>query len=71
MEQEGTPNILLDTLQDVEPVHELLLHTWRSLPGETLEAEQGRLRERLLDIGGRLVAITEIMEESNEHTVSA
>ena len=71
MEPEGTPNILLDTLQDVEPVHELLLHTWRCLPDETLEAEQGRLRERLLDIGGRLVAITGVMEENNEHTISA
>lgn len=57
---------------EIEPtlVSEHLAEIYSKLPGATLEAEEARIRGELADLGGKLVAITEIRETSNEHTIS-
>jgi hypothetical protein len=53
---------LREVLSGVTPVDEHLVGIWRSIPDETLAEEQARLRERFLDIGSRLLSISEVRE---------
>jgi len=49
-------------LEQIQPVGDYLAESFSKLPDATLAEEQGRLRERFLDIGGRLIAISEARE---------
>jgi len=63
----------MDTLPELPiefpPIADHLAEIWQGLPDATLEEEQGRLTERFLDIGSKLLAITQMREQS-EPTVS-
>lgn len=69
MEAEETPSILVEALQDMPPVPESLVNIWRGLGSATIEAEEGRLRERFLDLASRLVAINQLKGKENELTL--
>lgn len=60
MEAEEVPNVLSDLMLEVQPAPDSLAHIYRGLGAATLEAEEGRLRERFLDIAGRLATISEV-----------
>jgi hypothetical protein len=53
------------------PVNDHLAGIYRQLPGDTLAAEETRIREVLGDLAGKLIAIEQARETSNEHTVFA
>ena len=60
MEAEGTPNIFTELLTDVQPAPESLERIYRGLGAATMEAEEARIRERFLDLAGKLVTINQI-----------
>jgi hypothetical protein len=52
--------ILNELLTEMVAADDHLTDIYRSLPDVTLAEEAGRLRERFLDIGSKIVAISEI-----------
>jgi len=63
MDAEDTPNVLSDLVTQVQPADATLERIWRGLPDDAVKAEQARLRERFLDIAGRLVTINQVEGE--------
>lgn len=60
----------MDTLpNDFKPIDGHLENIYKSLPDVTLGEEQGRLRERFLELGSKILAIDKIMGERSEHTI--
>lgn len=49
-------------LDEIQPVNDSLAEVFSKLPDATLAEEQARLRERFLEIGGRLIAVSEARE---------
>lgn len=62
MEAKEKPNILLDMLDEVPPASDSLVGIYAGLDIAVIEAEEGRLRERFLDVAGRLIAISEMRD---------
>lgn len=69
MEAEEIPNVLANILQEAVPADPSLVNIWRGLGSTTLEAEQGRLRERFLDLAGKVISINELVGRENELTL--
>lgn len=53
------------------PVGEHLAGIYSRLPGDTLAAEAARIKEALGDLAGKLIAIENVKETSNEYPISA
>jgi len=58
---------------DIEPIspHDHLAEIWQGIPLETLIMEEGRLRERYAELGGRILLIAKIREgkQYDQHTL--
>ncbi len=72
MTTEGTPNILLEVLQDVEPAPDTLATIWSKIGSDKLEFEELRIRDTFLEVAGKLITISAInaqRREDNERTI--
>lgn len=53
------------------PASDHLVGIYGRLPDEALAVEEARIREAVADLAGKLIAITQIRETSNEYSISA
>lgn len=64
MELQPNPDLLTELLQDVVPADDSLVRIWSQIGNtETLMMEEERLRERFLELAGKVISISQVMEK--------